>query len=111
MTQEQVRYGNGVVEPVLGIVLLDFTLQTHSFSTPAYVLHGEGPALILGFPFLRAQGILLTVMGDAYYPNRKEEQSRVCHQRCNPVQQLFGLKDSTLTDSYLLYPVGSISQM
>ena len=68
MTREQVRYGNGVVEPVLGIVSLDFTLQTHSFSTPAYVLHGKGPALILGFPFLEAQGLLVDCDGRCLLP-------------------------------------------
>ena len=48
----QIRYANGVVEPVLGIIPLEITLQVHYTTVPAYVLHGKGPALILGFTFL-----------------------------------------------------------
>ena len=68
MTHEQVRYGNGVVEPVLGIVPFEFTLQAQKFSNLAYVLHGKGPALILGFPFLEAQGLLVDCDGCQLLP-------------------------------------------
>lgn len=60
---QRVRYANGVVEPVLGTVPLDFTLQHRSISVPAYVLQGKGPALILGFTFLEQQGLLVDCAG------------------------------------------------
>ena len=59
----QVRYANGVVEPVLGIVSLDVTLQGQPAPVQAYVLQGKGPPLILGFPFLEAQGLLVDCAG------------------------------------------------
>ena len=68
MTREQVRYGNGVVEPALGIVPLEFTLQARQLSTVAYVFHGKGPMLILGFPFLEAQGLLVDCDGRQLFP-------------------------------------------
>ena len=37
-------------------------------STQAHVLHGKGPALILGFPFLEAQGLLVDCQGRQLIP-------------------------------------------
>ena len=66
--REQVHYANGITEPILGVVPLDFTLQAQPVSTQAHVLHGKGPALILGFPFLEAQGLLVDCQGCQLIP-------------------------------------------
>lgn len=62
-SNHQVHYANGIVEPVLGVVPLDITLQVRQITVPAYVLQGKGPALILGFPFLEKQGLLVDCEG------------------------------------------------
>ena len=67
-TREQVCYANGVTEPILGVVPLDFTLQARTMSTHAHVLHGKGPDLILGFPFLEAQGLSVDCQGPKLIP-------------------------------------------
>ena len=67
-TREQVHYANGVTEPILGVVPLDFTLQAWQMSTQAHVLHSKSPALILGFPFLEAQGLLVDCQGRQLIP-------------------------------------------
>ena len=72
MTREQVWYGNGIVGPALGIVLLEFMSQARRFSTPTYALHGKGPALILGFPFLEVQGMMVDFKGRQLVPKSEE---------------------------------------
>ena len=91
MTREQVRYGNGVLSS-RSWELFHWTSRyrrAHSLHPPMCSM-GKDQLLSSGFLFWKLKDYWLTVMGDAYYPNRKEEQSRVCHQCCNPVQQLFG---------------------
>ena len=50
--QQQVRYGNGDVEPMIGVVTLPVRVQGTHMPMRAYVLHSKGPPLIMGFTFL-----------------------------------------------------------
>ena len=59
----QVRYANGVMELLLGIVPLKITLKAQCTIVPTYILHGKGPSLILGFTFLEQQELLVDCGG------------------------------------------------
>ena len=68
MTRKQVRYGNGVVEPVLGIVPLEFTLQLDSSQHQHVCSMGRGQLSYWGSPFLEAQGLLVDYDGRQLLP-------------------------------------------
>ena len=50
--QQEVRYGNREVEPMIGTVTLPVKIQGADMPMKAYVLHSKGPPLIMGFTFL-----------------------------------------------------------
>ena len=49
---QDVRYGNGDVEPMLGVVTLPVKVQAIDMPMRAFVLKSKGPPIIMGFPFL-----------------------------------------------------------
>lgn len=54
-----VRFGNGEVERMEGKIRLPLEVQGKHFPMEAYVLKGEGPGMILGFPFFEEHRLLV----------------------------------------------------
>ena len=56
---QEVRYGNGDIEPMVGEVSLPVTVNGIAMPMLAYVLKSKGPSLIMGFTFLEANQLLV----------------------------------------------------
>ena len=56
---QEVRYGNGDTEPMVGEMTLPIKVQGVAMPMQAYVLRSKGPSLIMGFSFLEANGLLV----------------------------------------------------
>jgi len=56
---QEVCYGNGDTEPMVGVITLPVHVHGVPMPMPAYVLKSKGPSLIMGFTFLEANGLLV----------------------------------------------------
>ena len=77
---------------MLGAVSLQLTLQARPFSTPAYVLHGKGPSLILGFPFLEAQGLMVDCEGRQLLPKSEGQPVQCLPSTLHPTPAVVRVK-------------------
>ena len=77
---QDVRYGNGVVEPMKGVITLPVKIQGKDMPMRAYVLQGKGPGLIMGFTFLEDNELLVDCAGRVLSTRGKGETVRCC--RC-----------------------------
>ena len=56
---QEVQYGNGDVEPMIGEITLPIKVQGVDMPLRAYVLRSKGPFLIMDFTFLEANHLLM----------------------------------------------------
>ena len=78
---QDVRYGNGDVEPMIGMVTLPVKVQGADMPMQAFVLKSKGPPLIMGFPFLEDNKLVVDCT--ARKLTKKDGQG---HVKCLPVQ-------------------------
>lgn len=57
--QREVVYGNGQKERLQGMIRLPVKVNNQHMLLDAYVISGKGPSVILGYSFLRGEGLLV----------------------------------------------------
>ena len=78
---QDVHYGNGEVEPMVGIVTLPVKVQDTDMPMRAFVHKSKGPPLIMGFPFLEDNQLIVDCIA-----RRLTRKDGTGHVRCLPVQ-------------------------
>ena len=73
-------------------------------STLAYVLHGKGPALILGFPVLEAQGLLVDCEGRPLLPKSLERPLHCFPSTLQPSPRVIQVKRFRIDGQIPLLP-------